>query len=546
MRFSGGNSSFISERIPLSNLFTFTDDNTDFVHNKSQFGALNFGCDTSPKLSITGFVILSKTLTESQLITKNNYLQNSTITFENSYRNDNSHSILGIGNIKLDYSPNKNEKWFYNSQFQSDNNNLNNTLNSITNANTNLFETINNADNTSVKQYTEWYKSYNPHRTTTFVVNQTYEKSLVQNHWFTDKPFFTGLIPLEIDTHYSIEQIKKIKNNSVAALFKLYWIINNSNHIYTNIGNSFDATNFETNENQILTDGKVKSFDTSGFGNKTRYQLNDLYIGLEYKFRIGKWTNKTGLYWHWYQLQTNQMEGSNSFSKKIFQPQWNSNYEFNKSETLNLDYNLVTSFPEVNQLANRYSLQYYNLVYKGNALLENESYHTANLQYSKMNMYRGITWDGRLNFTQKGKTIRNEIKVDGIEQYYTPVLNYNPETNLRVNGSFSKKIYLFNLKLNVNLNWFDYSQTLNNKTSKNQNNSQNIGLRLKTSNKKWPDFSFGYSKGYSQFSGITKSTYQNEVINSDFETIFLNFGLINLNMKTLKTPIAINKVIILM
>jgi hypothetical protein len=533
-RFSGGFSSFLSERKSLSNLFQFVNDNKDLVQNKSQFGAINFGYDASSKLSITGFAIVSKVLTENRITSKNNYLQNSAIAFENSSQDGNSSSVLGIGNVKLDYSPNKKEKWFYNAQLQSSNNNFGSTLNSITNTNNSLFETISKADNTSVKQYAEWHKNYNLHHTTTFVVNQVYQNSLPQNRWFTNQPFFTGLIPLQTDASFTIEQIKKVKVNSVDALFKHYWIINNSNHLYTNIGTNFEAINLETSEKQLLTNGQINNFESNGFGNNTKYQLNDTYIGLEYKFKIGKWTNKTGLYYHWYQLQTNQIGGVNSLSKILFQPQWNSDFDFNKSESLNFSYKLVNNFADVSQLANRYTLNYYNLVYKGNALLENEKYHNANLRYSKTNMFSGITWNGNLNFTKKEKTIRNEIKIDGINQYNSPILTNNPETNLGFNGSFSKKIYHFNLKLNTNINWFDYSQTLNNQTTKNERKSQELGLVFKTAYKKWPDFRVEYSKGFSQFSGITKSNYQTDAVSADFEATFFKFWTYKLEYENLK------------
>jgi hypothetical protein len=41
-------------------------------------------------------------------------------------------------------------------------------------------------------------------------------------------------------------------------------------------------------------------------GNDIDYKLNDSYFGLEYKFKIGKWTNKPAIYVHWYNLITNQ------------------------------------------------------------------------------------------------------------------------------------------------------------------------------------------------------------------------------------------------
>lgn len=534
MRFDGGVSSFLSGRKSLTNLYSYTNDNTDVVQNKSQFGAINFSVEASPKLSVSGFGIFSKIFLSSRIESDNDYLQNTSIAFENKLQNNDNRSTLAIGNIKFDYSPNKNEKWYYNANFQASNNNFFSTINSITNLNTSNFETLSKADNSSLKQYIEWHKSYNNKHTTTFVINQAYEKNTPINQWFTDQPFLSGLIPLQNDATYTIEQSRKVKNNSVDAMFKHYWIINNFNHLYTNVGNNYGFSNFETSEKQVLTDGTMNDFSIDGFGNDINYTLNDAYLGLEYKFRIGKWTNKPGVYFHWYQLKTTQFENNNSLSKTLFQPQWNSDYEFNKAETLNFNYKLVNGFPEVSQLANRFTLQSYNAVFKGNALLENERYHTANLRYSKMNMYRGIILNAMASYTKKEKTTRNQIELNGINQFNTPFLTDNPETYWRLNGSISKKIYRFSLKLNSSLSWFTYEQTLNNVATTNERNMQNLGVSVKTAHKKWPDFSIGYTKGYNQFSGLTNSKYQSDAFNSDFEVTFLKYWTYKIEYENLK------------
>ena len=138
-------------------------------------------------------------------------------TFENKLQKGDNSSLLGIGNIKLDYSPNKKEKWYYNAQYQSSTNDLMTTINSVTNLNSSLFETISTADNNSVKQYMEWHKSYTSNHTTTLVINQAYEHNKPINQWLTNEPFFTEIIPLQEDKIYTIEQVKKSKNNSITG-----------------------------------------------------------------------------------------------------------------------------------------------------------------------------------------------------------------------------------------------------------------------------------------------------------------------------------------
>jgi hypothetical protein len=534
MRFDGGTSSFLSGRKSLSDLYSFTNDNTDVVRNKSHFGAFNFSHTISPKLEVSGFAIFSKVIMNQKLDNNIEYLQNESLTFENRTQESENQTFLGIGNFKFDYSPNKKEKWYYNAQFQSSNNDGISVLKSDTNLNSSTFETLQNADNTSIKQYVEWHKSINSNHTTTFVINQAYEKSTPENTWFTDQPFLAGLIPLQDDSNYTINQIIKTKNNSIDALFKHYWIINNFNHLYTNIGNNYGTSDFQTSEKQLLTNGTINDFASAGFGNDVNYRLNDAYIGLEYKFKIGIWTNKPGLYFHWYDLKTQQLDANYQMTKTLFQPQWTSELEFNKSESLEFNYKLENDFPDVNQLASRYTLQSYNSVFRGNALLRNERFHNASLRYRKMNMYRGITWFAIANLNKKVKTIRNEILLSGINQFSSPIITDNPETNWRIYSSVDKRIYGFKIGITTNFSWFNYTQTLNGIDTKNDRNSQNVGLTLRTANKKWPDLEVGYKKGFSQFSGITESKYKTDAFNANGSIEFLKSFVYKFSYENLK------------
>jgi hypothetical protein len=528
MRFQGGVSSFISGRKQLTDLYSFANDNTDVVENKSQFSALNFRQEINKKLDIEGFAIFSKLFTSSLTESTIEYLQNTTVTNEERINRGQNKTILGIGNIKLNYSPNDKEKWFYNGQFQSSSNDMTSVLNSTLDLQQSSFETLNSADNIQIKQFLEWHKQINKKHTSTFVINQSYDNQKPINTWLTDTEFLTGLIPLENDSFYNIQQIKKVKNNSIDALFKHYWIVNNFNHLYTNIGNNLGTTHLQISEKQYLTNGNVNDFATNGFGNNLDYLLNDFYLGLEYKFKIGKWVNKPAIYAQYYHLKTKQISADYSLNNTFFQPSWLSEYEFNQSENLKFNYRLVNEFPEASRLLDRYTLQNYNSVFKGNTLLRNERFHNATLNYTKTSMYRGLMLFANASYIKKIKTIRNEIELDGINQFTTPTITDNPETTYRVSGNIDKKIYKIRIGINANLSWFNYIQTINNQTITNDRNNQNIGIKLRTANKKWPSASISYNKMFSQFSGLTNSTLTSDQIGLDFDIDFLK----HFNFKT--------------
>lgn len=528
MRFQGGASSFISGRKQLTDLYAFAMDNTDVLENKSRFSAINFRQEINTKLDIEGYGIFSSLFSRTASESSIEYLQNSAITFEERNSSGRNNSVLGIGNIKLNYTPNTKEKWYYNGQFQSSTNDMNSVLNSARDGQLSSFETLNAADNVQIKQFVEWHQQVNKKHTTTLVVNQSYDHQKPINTWLTDTEFLTGLIPLENDTFYNIQQVKKVKNNSVDVLFKHYWILNNFNHLYTNVGNNLGSTQLQITEKQFLTDGSINDFASNGFGNDLNYLLNDLFLGFEYKFKLGKWINKPALYGHYFHLKTKQVASDYSINATFLQPSWLSEYEFNQSENLKFNYKLVNEFPEATRLLERYTLQSYNSVFRGNALLRNERFHNATLNYTKTSMYRGLMLFANASYTKKIKTIRNEIGLAGINQFTTPTITDNPETSYRVSGNIDKKIYRFRINFNANLSWFNYLQTINNQTVSNDRNNQSLGIKLRIATKKWPSASVSYNKSFSQFSGLTTSSLTSDRLGFDLDIDFLK----HFNFKT--------------
>jgi hypothetical protein len=64
---------------------------------------------------------------------------------------------------------------------------------------------------------------------------------------------------------------------------------------------------------------------------------------------------------------------------------------------------------------------------------------------------------------------------------------------------------------------------LNGVTTSNDRNNQKVGVLIKTAYKKWPTVSVGYTKGFSQFQGITQSSFQSDAWNGDAEITFFKY-----------------------
>ena len=138
-----------------------------------------------------------------------------------------------------------------------------------------------------------------------------------------------------------------------------------------------------------------------------------------------------------------------------------------------------------------------------------------------MNLYRGITINANASFNKKTRTARNDVIIDGINQFTTPILTDNPETTWNFSNNITKKVYRFDVKLNTSFNWFSYIQKVNNITSEYDRNNQKIGLSIKTKYRKWPDFSISYTKGFNQIMGIVTSGFKTDEFRISYEKSIL-------------------------
>ncbi len=520
MRFQNVKSSFIDSRKNQTNLSNFARDNSNVLRSKSQFSALNTSFELSSKLTIDSYGIFSKLSTVGKEEEDIKYLQVNSFSSENRIYDRENKELLAIGSLKLNYSPSVNSRVVYNFQFQNSVPEEDEEFKSIFNNQLMTLQTKEEAHVNELKQFLEWHKKYNNKHITTFVFNQNYQNKREKRNWLSNNPILNQYIPFEKENVYNLNQIKRVENNTIDALIKHYWVAHDLHHFYFNVGNNLEITNLKTSEQQLLSNNMIVDFSNNKFGNDIKYFLNDFYIGLEYKFKIKKWENKLSLYNHFFSLMTQQTDNYR-INTLLIEPKWNSEYEFNPTENLALEYKFSNEFPNANQFLEQFTLINYNTIFKGNSLLRNEKFHNAKLRYSKYNMYKGLIIRADVDYNKKIRTIRNQLKLTGIDQFITPVITNNPEINLKVSGMLEKQVNKFRLSFRASLRWFDFIQTINDRASINQSNNQNLEFKIRTADKKLPRIGIRYKKIFSQFNGLTNSSLTSDRIKLNTSTDFL-------------------------
>jgi hypothetical protein len=503
LSFSGGVNAIFSGNFNFrgGDFSQFMESN-DVLKSEQKFGALNITKVATEKLDVSGYAIFSNSETSSFVENLNEY----TAFTEQRTNTTNTDNLLGIGNLNIEYNPNSKEKWVARSQVKRTNNTNNNNLLSLVNGNTNTIHTDRDLTATYINQNIEWHKRQNEKHTFSSVINYTFDKSNKRAFWQTQDPILQGLIPADNNqTLLRINQLKNTQQHNFDGVFKHFWEINNSNHIYTTLGNKFLSEDFFTDDSQVLDDNTINNFGTGGFGNDLNFKLNDFFLGVHYKFRTGIFTIKQGFEAHNYSWSMQNQTDLNK-NKWVVLPDFLAKIEFNKSKKITINYNLKTSFSDASKFANRFYLQSYNSVFKGNETIENNLFHNARIYYSRFSLFRGLMLFASLNYNKQIRGIRNTVDFNDINQFLTVKMFDDPSEDWRGNINLQKSINNLKYKVDVGFNNSKFIQELNNNIQTNTNNNYDYEVGIETLFDKFPKIEIGLKRTIGNFTASTNTS----------------------------------------
>ncbi|WP_178986307.1 TonB-dependent receptor [Winogradskyella helgolandensis] len=507
-------------------------DHRDVLTSTQKFGALNITKTATSKLDISGYVIFSDSNTSSFVEDFNEY---PTLIEERTNKTD-AQNLLGIANLNLEYSPNTKEKWHARTQIKRTDNRHDNNLASLVSNNTNTIHTDKRLTAIFVNQNIEWHKRKSVKHTFSAVINYVFDTTDRSTSWTTNHPILQGLIPTDNSQDLTrIFQERNTQQQNIDGVFKHFWEINNSNHIYSTVGNKLLIEDFFTEDLQRLDNDSENNFATSGFNNDLAFKLNDAFTGLHYKFRIGIFTFKQGAFLHNYNWNINQQTQVHK-NKWVVLPDFLAKVEFNKSKTIQFNYNLKTSFSDASRFTNQFYLQSYNSVFRGNENLENNLFHSLNIRYSRFSLYRGLVLFANLSYNKQIRGVRNSVVFDTsnpnpsqqINQFLTAKLFNNASEDFIANIHLEKDIKNIKYKFDVGYNDSRFIQEIDNNIETNINRSYNYEVGLETLYEKFPTIELGINQDIGRFiSHNTTSKFITTVPFAKIDYYFMNGFIFN-------------------
>jgi hypothetical protein len=483
---------------------------------ETKFGATNFSYNVTKAWSLSGFAIVSSTLTDLETVSQNNRAdQISTLgtvnTTQKTKEAANQISSLGLFKLSSSYKPNANLQFDYDVLLKNSKQDENNSLF------TQSFATATNGTPPAIPdQNISSLKQQDP-VTLTQNLSLYYTKSdksvfdiEIQHLYQDEDPFYNAnlgqnpfqTLGLQTANRYNINQTRFIKTNKLDAKVDYYYMVTPKSNINFTFGNTYSLQNFNSHIFQILDNGTTNDLNSADKNNNVMYFFNDSFLGLHYKFITGKFTFNPGFSAHYYKTYNEQLgtKVNDNFYRLL--PDVYALYQIKKAETLTYNYSINTDFTDINRFTAGYTFTNYNSLFQGNRYLENAMSESHSLRYFKYNMFNFENVSANINYTKRLNAIKSSAVFNGINQV-SSAINSNFADETLSGNAFYGRSFAKNYKASFNLaaNRSIFNNIQNGLFVTTESLTQNYTVKVATNYKNLPNLELGYSLTINDYIG---------------------------------------------
>ncbi|MDX1472309.1 MAG: TonB-dependent receptor, partial [Flavobacteriaceae bacterium] len=344
------------------------------IENKLATG--NFSYSPSQALDLSGFLIYNSSRILSRETSFIRYTDPELgIPDEGTEQKSRERSDQGLIKLSASFQPNLNNQIDYDILGRISNDTQNQNIFSTVVGNTAQFDDVTPY---SVNQNLNYYYTLNENN-----IFALEAQHLIRN----EDPFYNALLENDVDgpdafdntadalgldtslDNYDIAQNRRIKSNQLDAKLDYYNILNTKSNLNLTLGTILSRQEFNSNIFQFLENDErfepVPNINDGLSTNDTEYNFSDIYLGLHYRLRSGKFTITPGISVHAYGNKNEQF--GETFEDNFFRilPDFETRIQFKTSEQLTFRYEMRNQFTDVTRLAQGLVLNSYNSIQFG-------------------------------------------------------------------------------------------------------------------------------------------------------------------------------------
>lgn len=463
---------------------------------ETSFGATNFSYNVSKAWTLSGFGILSSSITDLETKSQTKILD--TGNEQNSEDFSHQKSNMGLFKLSSSYKPNAQFQFDYDLFGKLSKQDENNDL---------LRESVVNSVLTSENIYTNKNQSptsFNQNLSLFYTPTDKHIFAYEMQHLYQDEdPFYNANLqsqPFDLSGYVvgqnrnNYNQNRFVKTQKVDAKLDYYYMLTPKSNLNITLGNTNSHQSFNSSIFQILDNGTINDLEATENTNAVKYDFNDAFLGLHYKILTGKFTFTPGVSLHAYNMKNQQL--GTVYKQDFFRilPDFYALYQIKKSESLTYNFSFTNSFTDVNQLVQGKILQGYSSLFSGNPALENATSQQHSLRYFKYNMFNFENISAMVNYSRTIDPIKSSVVFDGINQTVTPFNSGFADESINAFGMYGRSfLRYYKASLNASLNWSKFNNIQNGNLRVLENFTQSYTLSLSTNYKELPNLQLGYN-----------------------------------------------------
>ena len=297
-------------------------------------------------------------------------------------------------------------------------------------------------------------------------------------------------------TNYDIGQNRRIKSNQLDAKLDYFRILNAKSNLNFTLGTILSRQDFNSNIFQFLEDGSqfnpTPLINDGLATNDTQYNFSDIYLGMRYRVKTGKFTITPGLSAHAYGNKNSQF--GVTYEENFFRllPEFETRIDFKKSESLTLNYNMANNFTDVTRLAQGLVLNNFNSIQFGEPELQNALSHNVSLLYNSFNLFNYTNVFARAAYSNNVDQIRGLTNFDNVIRTSTFFNSNFADENVNVTGRVQRTFGKIRASLNGSFNYSKINQFIQGLQSVNEGYTQAYTPGIRTNFKVAPNISLNY------------------------------------------------------
>ncbi|RNC92727.1 MAG: TonB-dependent receptor [Allomuricauda sp.] len=295
---------------------------------------------------------------------------------------------------------------------------------------------------------------------------------------------------------YNFDQNRRIQSNQLDAKLDYYRILNAKSNLNFTLGVILSNQEFNSSIFQFLDDGTPfepnASLNGGRLQNDTEYNFSDIYLGMRYRLKTGKFTITPGLSVHAYGNQNTQFGAT--FKDNFFRvlPDFETRIDLKKSESLTLRYDMRNQFTDVTRIAEGLVLNNFSNIQFGESELQNALSHNVSLLYSSFNLFNYTNVFARAAYSNNIDQIRSLTDFENVIRTSTFFNSAFADENVSFFGRVQRTFGKVQATLNASFNYSKINQFIQGVRSLNEGFTQTYTPGIRTNFKIAPNVTFRY------------------------------------------------------